>query len=373
MEIQCNGIIIKKALMKIIDLYIIRKFLGTFLFMIGAFVLIATIVDVSENIDDLVKTKASFWQIVSEYYLNFCFYFGTLLSPFIIFLSIIWFTSKLSQQSEMIAMLSGGITYKRIIFPYFISATLLVILSLWLSHVVVPRANKRKLDFEITYLKDPITVTERHAHREIAPGTIAYFYSFHPASLSGDNFSLEQWEGNTLRYKLMGSSATYLPDTKQWRITNAIIREWPKDSVQRVYERAVIDTILPMDEQDFGLRAEITAAMSFDELSAFIEEQRLGGTGRVAQFELEKYNRTAVPFSIYVLTLIGVSVASRKQRGGIGLHLMLAVIIGFVFVFISRMMAVSSMNLGLSATWAVWVSNILFTFLGLFLYSKAQK
>jgi lipopolysaccharide export system permease protein len=341
--------------------------------MIGAFVLIAIVVDVSENIDDLVKTTATFGQILSEYYLNFCFYFGTLLSPFIIFLSIIWFTSKLAQQSEIVAMLSGGITYRRIMLPYFISATLLVLLSLWLSHIVVPKANKRKLDFEVTYLKDPITVTERYAHREIEPGTIAYFYSFQPASLSGDNFSLEKWKRDTLTYKLLGTSATYLPNLKQWRITNALVREWMPDGRQIVYERALMDTILPMDEQDFGLRAEITSAMSTEELSTFIEEQKLGGTGRVAQFELEKYNRTAVPFSIYVLTFIGVSVASRKQRGGIGLHLMLAVIIGFVFVFISRMMAVSSMNLGLPAAWAVWVSNIIFTFFGWFLYSRAQK
>ncbi|MFM7104715.1 MAG: LptF/LptG family permease, partial [Flavobacteriales bacterium] len=313
--------------MKKIDLYIIRKFLGTFFFMIGAFVLIAIVVDVSENIDDLVKTKASIWQILSEYYLNFFFYFGTLLSPFIIFLSIIWFTSKLAQQSEVIAMLSGGISYRRIMLPYFISATFLVLLSLWLSHVVVPKANKRKLDFELTYLKDPIIVLERYAHREIEPGTIAYFYAFQPAALSGDNFSLEKWRQGTLTYKLLANSATYMPDVKQWRITNAIIREWMPDGKQLVYERSVIDTILPMDEQDFGLRAEITSAMSSDELTNFIEEQKLGGTGRVAQFELERYNRTAVPFSIYVLTLIGVSVASRKQRGGIGLHLMLAVII----------------------------------------------
>ncbi|MFM7106762.1 MAG: LptF/LptG family permease, partial [Flavobacteriales bacterium] len=166
---------------------------------------------------------------------------------------------------------------------------------------------------------------------------------------------------------------TYMPDVKQWRITNAMVREWMPDGNQLVYLRSVIDTILPMDDQDFGLRAEITIAMSSDELTTFIEEQKLGGTGRVAQFELEKYNRSAVPFSIYVLTLIGVSVASRKQRGGIGLHLMLAVIIGFVFVFISRMMAVSSMNLGLSAAWAVWVSNIIFAFFGFLLYSRAQK
>jgi lipopolysaccharide export system permease protein len=137
--------------------------------------------------------------------------------------------------------------------------------------------------------------------------------------------------------------------------------------------RAQLDTILPMDEQDFGLRSEITSAMDYAELSEFIEAQRLGGSGRVAEFEVELYNRTASPFSIFVLTLIGVSIASRKQRGGIGMHLMLAVIIGFVFVFISRMTTVSAMNLGFPSWLAVWVPNVLFTFVGMYLYTRAQK
>jgi hypothetical protein len=142
---------------------------------------------------------------------------------------------------------------------------------------------------------------------------------------------------------------------------------------QDMQMRAQIDTILPMDEQDFGLRSEITSAMGYAELTEFIEAQRLGGSGRVAEFEVELYNRTASPFSIFVLTLIGVSVASRKQRGGIGAHLMVAVIIGFVFVFVSRMTTVSAMNLGFPAWLAVWVPNVLFMGIGAWLYSRAQK
>jgi lipopolysaccharide export system permease protein len=222
-------------------------------------------------------------------------------------------------------------------------------------------------------MKDPITVAEKNIHREIEPGTIAYFYAFHPETISGDNFSLEKWKEGRLTFKIIAASAQYLPETKQWRIMNAQIRNFDEAGQVAVTMRAQLDTILPMDEQDFGLRSEITSAMNHRELSEFIDAQKLGGSGRVAEFEVELYNRTASPFSIFVLTLIGVSIASRKQRGGMGSHLMFAVIIGFVFVFISRMTTVSAMNLGFPASIAVWVPNVLFTGVGFWLYSKAQK
>ncbi len=341
--------------------------------MIGAFMVIAIVFDISENIDELVKSKASFFKISVDYYLNFCFYFGTLLSSFIVFLTIIWFTSKLAQQSEVIAMLSGGVSYSRFVRPYFIAAGILVALLLFLTHVVVPNANRVKYNFEVEYMKDPLTVAERNVHREIEPGVIAYFFAFHPETNSGDNFSLETWKEGKLTKKIIASSAQYEKEKNSWSINGATIRIFHEDGSEDLIQRAKMDTVLNMDDQDFGLRAEISGAMSWSELNEFIDEQKLGGSGRVAQFEIEKYNRTAGPFSIFVLTLIGVSIASRKQRGGTGLHLMLAVIIGFVFVFISRMTTVSAMNLGFSASLAVWIPNIIFLFVGIYLYSKAQK
>lgn len=360
-------------MIKKIDIYIIKKFLGTFIFMIGAFVMIAVVFDISENIDELMRSKATVWQIVSQYYLTFCFYFATLLSSFIIFLTIIWFTSKLAQQSEIIAMLSGGISYSRIIRPYFIAAAILVVFSLFLSHVVVPRANRMKYEFEVNYLKGALTVADKNMHREVEPGVLAYFYSFRPENNSGDYFSLERWDGNVLKEKLIAGSARFNEETGLWNITNAQIRKFNDDGTEELIIKPSLDTALTMDVQDFGLRAEISSAMTWDELTEFIDDQKLGGSGRVAQFEIEKYNRTAGPFAIFVLTLIGVSIASRKQRGGTGLHLMLAVIIGFVFVFISRITTVSAMNLGFSAALAVWVPNVLFSFVGMYLYTRAQK
>lgn len=335
--------------------------------------LIAVVFDISENIDELIKSKAPWYKIITDYYFNFCFYFGTLLSSFIIFLTIIWFTSKLAQQSEIIAILCGGISYGRLVRPYFIAAGILVGLMLLLSHVIVPRANRVKYDFEVQYLKGALTVAERNMHREISPGVIAYFSGFSPETNSGSDFSLEKWKDGKLTYKLISNGATINPETQVWTIEKAQIRTFHEDGTETLELKDKLDTLLNISDRVFALRAEIAGAMTWQELNQFIDDQKLGGSGRVAQFELEKYNRTASPFSIFVLTLIGVSIASRKQRGGIGLHLMFAVIIGFVFVFINRITQVSAMSLGLSAALAVWIPNILFSIVGLWLYSRAQK
>lgn len=360
-------------MIKKLDIYIIKKFLGTFLFMIGAFVVILVIFDVSENIDDLVKSKAPFGRIVVDYYLNFAIQFGNILSSFIIFLTIIWFTSKLAQKSEIIAMLSGGISYSRILRPYFIASGILVLIALMLSHFVVPLANRNKLDFELEYLKEAIIVDERNLHREIEPGTIAYFYQFSPANKGGSQFSLEKWHEGHLNFKLIASGANYNEETKLWTINNATVREWDAAGNESVKFRNRIDTVLPMNMDTFGLRPETIGTMTYSELNDFIEKQRKAGSGDVAKSEIEKYSRTSNAFSIFVLTLIGASIASRKSRGGTGLHILLAVVIGFIYIFISRMMAVSAMTVGLTAAIAVWVPNILFFLIGIYLYTKAQK
>lgn len=341
--------------------------------MIGAFLMIAVVFDITENLDELLKSDASGWQIFRDYYLNFCFYFGTLLSSFIIFLTIIWFTSKLAQQSEIIAMLCGGVSYGRILRPYFIAAGILVGLMLLLSHIIVPRANRVKYDFEVKYLKGALTVAESNMHREIEPGTIAYFSSYTPERNGGNDFSLEKWKEGRLTWKLISSGATMTPETNVWSLDNVQIRTFNEDGTESLLVKSKLDTVLNVSERVFALRVEIASAMTWSELNDFIADQRLGGSGKVAQFEIEKYNRTASPFSIFVLTLIGVSIASRRQRGGIGLHLVFAVIVGFTFIFISRVATVSAMSLGFSAALAVWVPNVLFAVLGIWLLARAQK
>ncbi|MBL7941728.1 MAG: LptF/LptG family permease [Flavobacteriales bacterium] len=359
--------------MKTFDLYIIRKFLGTFMFMIIAFVIVAVVFDVSENIDDLLQSNAAAHEIIFDYYLNFCFYFGNLLSSFIVFLSVIWVTSKLAQQSEIIAMLAGGVSYRRIILPYFMAAAALVALSLTLSHLVVPGANRTKLDFELKYLKGDLNVADRNIHREVEPGTLVHFRTVSLEKQSGTQFSLEKWENGRLVMKINGGSAARDSINNLWTITNADVRYFYSDGSERVYHRERLDTALNLSISKFAERSEVVSTMSNAQLNQYLAQEKSGGSGRIAFIEIEKFSRTSNAFGIFVLTLIGVSVSSRKSRGGTGFHLFLALVIGLFFVFISRFATVAATNVGFPTSVAVWVPNMIFLLVGIALFWRAQK
>lgn len=359
--------------MKKLDWYIIRKFLTAFFYMIGAFCVIAVIFDLSENIDDFLNNKAPLGEILFDYYLNFCFHFGNMLSAFIVFLTIILVTSNLAQKSEFIAMLSGGVSFNRLLRPYFIASTFLVMLSLIIAHLVLPEANKIKVDFTFKYIHTKFSISEQNMYREIEPGTIAYFRSITMERNVGYKFALENWEDGKLVRKIMASKARFIEDSSRWVLSSVRIRDFQEDGSERLQHYEQLDTILDMSLYDFGQRAEVISTMNYGELTDYIERERLRGSGNVAFIEIEKYARTSNAFAIYVLTLIGVSIASRKVRGGTGLHLFFAVVIGLVYVFAMKMTTVAATNIGLPAAWAVWVPNVLFAIMGVIIYLRAPK
>lgn len=359
--------------MKKLDWYIIRKFLGTFFFMIGAFCVIAVVFDLSENIDDLITNEAPLKEIFIDYYLNFFFYFGNMLSAFIVFLTIILFTSRLAQNSEIIAILSSGISFRRLMYPYFLASTFLVVLSLVIAHVVLPYANKAKVNFEFKYIHVNFYISDEHLYREIAPGTIAYFKSITADRNVGYKFALENWEDGKLRKKLMASKASYNEEQHTWTITDARIRTIYPDGSESLVLRQSIDTALNMKITDFGQRAELMSTMNNRELNEYIEKEKQRGSGNVSFIEIEKYSRTSNAFAIYVLTLIGVSIASRKVRGGTGFHLFMGVVVGLTYVFCQKLATVAATNVGLPAAVAVWVPNFLFLLLGMIIYYRAPK
>lgn len=359
--------------MKKLDIFIIKKFVTTFLFMIGVFVIIAVVFDVSENIDDFLKSEATFWEVVIKYYINFCFYFGNLLSAFIIFLSVIWFTSKMAQQSEFIAMLSGGVPYTRIMRPYLVFASLMVLVSLVLGHWIVPMANQIKYDFELQYIRKHLNVSESNVHQEVAPGVLAYFHRVNVNTHSGSQFSIEYWDQQRLIKKITAPGATYFPDKDSWRVERAVMRTYLPDGGERVKFYPALDTILPLKMENFTVRAEVMGAMTTSRLYDFLDELMMNGSSRVVDARVELYSRTANPFSILILTVIGLVIASRRARGGTGVHLLLAVVIGFTFIFISKIAAVAALNIGLPVLLAVWLPNIVFCVLAFFLFKRAQR
>lgn len=359
--------------MKILDKYIMRKFLGTFFFMIALIMSIAVVFDVSERLEKFIKNEAPFNAIVFEYYLHFIFYFSNLFSSLFIFLSVLLFTSQMAQRTEIVAILASGVSFRRMLRPYLISATILVGISLYFTHYQLPISNSIRLSFEEQFIKKQFRIDDKNLHRQINDSTLAYFESFSTINDIGYKFSLENWdeEGN-LTYKLLADRAKYDSTTGMWQVDNYFIRHIT-DTVEQVERGRRLDTLLTLKPSDLGQRLNIASTMGYNELTEFIAAERKKGSDKIVYFEIEKHQRTSYPFAAYILTIIGVSVASRKIRGGIGAHLALGVVVAISYIFAMKISTVAATNADLNPLVAVWIPNIVYSVVAVYLYFKAQK
>jgi lipopolysaccharide export system permease protein len=365
-----------------LDRYIAKKFLTTFFFMIAVFCVVAVVFDLMENVGRLLANQAPLGPTVL-YYLSFCFHFGNLLSGFIVFLTIIWFTSRLAQNTEIVAMLSSGMSFTRLMRPYFLASSVLVVVSLLVSHWVLPMANQSKVDFEVQYVHVNFHISDQHMYREISPGVVAYFRSITVDRNTGYRFQLERWgKDDKLEQRILAAKATWLEEDSMWRLVNARVRDIAPDGSENLRYLTRLDTALDMRISDFGQRAVMTSTLTTPRLDEHIERETKRGA-KVAMLKLERFARTANPFSIYVLMVIGVGIAARKLRGGMGFHLFLAVVTGFCFVFASKIITVYAASAALppdawisTDNWlrlAAWLPNLIFGTLGAWICWKAPK
>jgi lipopolysaccharide export system permease protein len=358
--------------MRIIDRYIIRNFLSTFFLMVALFCVVAVVFDVAENLERLIDNDAPWSRVFGEYYISFCLALGNMLSAFIVFLTILLFTSRLAQRSEIIAVLAGGISFQRLMRPYLVASTFLVLGSLLFAHFILPVSNQRKLDFEVEFVHKEFHIAEQHLYREISPGTVVYMRSVNAGRQVGYRFVLEQWDGDRLEEKWMASKARWLEEEGTWRVSNLRRRWWDADG-EHFDKVAVLDTALDMSISDFGQRYEAMSTLGWGELKAAIQREKARGSGGERLLQLEMHTRTSNAFAIYIMTLIGVSVASRRQRGGTGIHILIGVVIGFVYVFSAKLTSVSATHAGVLPAVAAWTPNVLFGMLGIVLYRRAPK
>jgi len=360
------------AVLKTLDRYIIKQFLGTFFFILVTIMLIAVVFDISEKTEDFAKMKATTEEIVWDYYLNFVIYYSNLFSGLLIFLAVLLFTSRLAHRTEVIAMLSSGVSFPRILWPYFLAATILTGFSLVINHRVLPAANKVRLNFEEVHIRSTFRVTDKHLHREIGPGTIAYFESFNAKERTGYRFGLEQWEDKELTRKLHADRAKYDSVSGKWEVHDYMLRVI--DNVgERITRGQRLDTLINLKPADMGQRWEFAMAMGWEEINAYIGAKQAQGDGSVMPYLVEKHQRTSYPFATYVFTLIGVSIASRKVRGGTGVHLALGVLLVLLYIFAMRLTTVGATNAGLDPLLAVWLPNAVFLSVGIVIYRRAPK
>ena len=365
--------IIKRPRLLIIDRYIIRKFLSTFFFSIALIMAIAVVFDFSEKIDDFLESKAPLNKVIFEYYLNFIPYFASLFSHLFTFISVIYFTSRMAYNTEFIAILSNGVSFNRILYPYFISAAIITLFAFTLNNYVIPHASVKKLAFEEQYYhKSPRVYNERNIHKQISPGIFIYLENYNTYNNSGRQFSLEKFEKGELVSKLLSREVRWDSASHKWRIRDYVIRNYHGET-QTIITGRSIDTTLNITPDEFRRRDNAVEAMNLPELNQFIKRQRMQGASNLDELLIEKHKRFSFPFSTFILTLIGVSVSSRKVKGGIGMQIGIGLLISFSYILFLQFSSQFAISGYFSPFVAAWIPNVLFAVIAVFLYRMAPK
>ena len=333
---------------------------------------IAIIFDLSEQIDDLVENNAPIKGVIWEYYKNFVLFYGNLFSPLLTFLAVIFFTAQLASRTDIVAILSGGVSFSRLMWPYFISATILAAASFYLNNYLVPKANRERIEFQSRYIYTYRRTLNQGVHKQISPGQMIYFDKFNSKSNIGYEFTLEEWDGIKLQSKLFANYVKWDSASQVWTLENYYLRtfEGGKESVVEGEKR---DTTFSFSPDEFRLRMDDIQRMDVNELDDFIAEQRLKGSPNIPFYLIEKHTRNALPFSTYILTIIGVAMSSRKVRGGIGAHIAAGLALAVTYILAMKVSTVYATNAGLDPLYAAWIPNVLYGFLAIYLYSKAPK
>ncbi len=358
--------------MNIIDRYIIKKYLTTFLFTMAIFTVVMVIFDISERLDDFLKYKAPLSKIIFEYYAGFIPFYLNFLSPLINFIAVIFFTSKMADQTEIVPILSGGMSFNRMLRPFMFSAGIIFAITFLFNIYIIPRTNKLKIGFENVYVKPLKDNTKVSTHMQIDKNSYVYIDNFDNTRKVGYNFVLEIFDGDVLKEKLMADRISWDSTSTKWKIenyTNRIISGLEEKMDTGVSK----DTTLDMKPSDFELYDNIFTAMNTDELNDRIHKEEIRGTGMMNDLKLEKYKRFVYPFSAFVLTLMGVSLSSKKVRGGIGLSLGIGIALSFTYILFIQFSTMFSLKGGLPPLIAVLIPNVCFFVLALYLMVKAPK
>lgn len=328
--------------------------------------------DLSEKIDNFIEHELSMWTIISEYYIYFIPYFANLFSPLFVFVAVILFTSRMAYRSEIVAILSAGVSFYRMMVPYLIGATVLATISLCLNHFIIPKANEHRILFENTYINRPWKFYGRNQHYQVEPGTFIYFDSYSAERMTGYKFALEKFKDGELTYKLISDHIVYDTSIKKWSVKKFYERTF--DGInETVIEKEQLDTVFPFLPKHFSQRLKVIEAMDYWQLNDFIEMEEMRGSDYVDFFKVEREKRTAMPFAAFILTIIGVSLASRKVRGGIGMHIGLGLLLSFSYILFMQVSQTFAIEGSMDVRTAVWIPNIMYLLLGAVMLYRAPK
>lgn len=357
--------------MRILDKYIIKKFIFTFLYAILILAVIACVIDYSEKVEDFVSRKAPAMEILN-YYKNFVPHITALLFPLFIFIATIFFTSKLAYKSEIIAILAGGISFPRFLRPYIIGAIFLCSISLIANHWIVPAANKQRLAFEDKYIHHEAVASDDNVHLRLTKNLYIYVQSYNYQANIGYRFTAETIDGTLLKEKIMSERISYDSAKNNWKLYDVTVRV--NDGINEKLEfYPELEKEYPFKPLDLDEDDAIKEALTTPQLNKFIEREKLRGRETLNFFYVEKYRRTSQPFAALILTIIGVCIASRKIRGGSGLHLALGIGISAIYILAMQLTNTYATKAILDPIVAVWIPNFIFGLLALYLYRRQIK
>lgn len=358
-----------------LDWYIIRKFFGTYIFSIVLIISIALVFDFNENLSKFTKYHAPWRAIVFDYYANFIPYYSNLFSPLFVFIAVIFFTSKLAGNSEIIAMLSSGVSFRRLMRPYMISCVLIASVTFYLNSFVIPHGTVIRQNFESLYRNSKKNTSAENVQLQVGKGTVAYIQHYDDRYKRGYGFSLDKFEGKKLVSHMTAMEIQYdtIADAKyHWKATN-----WKTRTLVGLRERIVTgdvkDTVILMEPTDLVYSKGQQETFTSPELLDYISKQTSRGSGNVVQYEVEFHKRIAMSFSSFILTIIGLSLSARKRKGGMGLYLGIGLGLSFGYIMLQTVSSTFAINAGTPPVLAAWIPNLIFAFIAYFCYRHAPR
>lgn len=358
-----------------LDWYIIRKFIGTYIFSIVLIISIALVFDFNENLSKFTKYHAPWRAIVFDYYANFIPYYSNLFSPLFVFIAVIFFTSKFAGNSEIIAMLSSGVSFRRLMRPYMISCVLIASVTFYLNSFVIPHGTVIRQNFESLYRNSKKNTSAENVQLQVGKGTVAYIQHYDDRYKRGYGFSLDKFEGKKLVSHMTAMEIQYdtIADAKyHWKATN-----WKTRTLVGLRERIVTgdvkDTVILMEPTDLVYSKGQQETFTSPELLDYISKQTSRGSGNVVQYEVEFHKRIAMSFSSFILTIIGLSLSARKRKGGMGLYLGIGLGLSFGYIMLQTVSSTFAINAGTPPVLAAWIPNLIFAFIAYFCYRHAPR
>lgn len=353
---------------KLFDLYIIKKFLGTYIFSILLLLAIVVMFDINEKLDAVLT--APWKETVFDYFMNFLPYFANQFSPLFTFIAVIFFTSKLADNSEIIAMLSSGISYKRLMVPYMVSAAVIALSSYFLAAYVIPPANVKRIEYTNKWVKNKSVNYGTNIQLQVTPGVIAYMSRYDNKTKTGYRFSLEQYDKKILKSRLTAQSIKY--DTlNRWVLQDYSIRNF-NNLRETISYGSKKDTMLNMEPKDFLISKNDQEVLTTPQLKTYIERQKNRGVANIKNFEIELHKRYAMTAAAFILTIIGLTLSSRKVKGGMGVNIGIGLLLSFTYILFTTVTSTFAVSGYTSPMVAMWIPNFVYIFIAIYLYRKAS-